>query len=152
MASENIRSVNSILPLLRKNARSSSMRNHCSEYTKNAADLLNPGQVIIDLSDQLIYSILRILLQYLPNELGHGLFLPMFGWLHIEKLLLKTQGKMVDGNCLLKVLNVSHNSMTWAGNIIIKVPRITSAWYLLQMCLCAEFKICGMWMAVASQI
>lgn len=64
----------------------------------------------------------------------------MFGGFLIEKLLLENQGQIIDGNDFSKVLDVYHEFMTWAGNIIFNVPRITSSWCLLQVCLCIEFK------------
>ena len=137
---EKIKSVNSILPLLRQNVRTFNMQKHCIEITKAAIDVLNPGQIVVGVSDQPIYTISRILQQHLPNKFGPGLYFPMFGGLHIEKLLLEIHGKMIEGNGLSEVLDVSHLSMTGAGNTLVNVPRITSARYLVQVCLCAEFK------------
>ena len=64
----------------------------------------------------------------------------MFGGILIEKLLLENQGQMIDGNDSLKVFDVYQESMTWTGNTIFNVPRITSSRCLLQVCLCVEFK------------
>ena len=44
--------VNSILPLLPQNVATLSMQKHCIEVTKAATELLNPGEVIVDVSDQ----------------------------------------------------------------------------------------------------
>ena len=137
---EKIKSGNSILPLLRQNVRSFSMQKHCIEITKAAIDVLNPGKIVVDVSDQPIYTISRILQQHLPNKFGPGLYFRMFGGLHIEKLLQEIHGKMIDCNGLSEVLDVSHLSMTGAGNTLVNVPQITSARYLVQVCLCAEFK------------
>ena len=67
---EKINSVNSILTLLRQDVRSFSMQKHCIEITKAAIDVLNPGQIVVDVSDQPIYTISRILQQHLPNKFG----------------------------------------------------------------------------------
>ena len=39
------------------------MQKHCIEVVKNAIDTLNPGQVIVDTSDQPVYALSRRLQQ-----------------------------------------------------------------------------------------
>ena len=39
------------------------MQKHCIEVAKNAIDKLNPGQVIVDTSDQPVYALSRRLQQ-----------------------------------------------------------------------------------------
>ena len=87
-----------------------------------------------------MYTISRQLQWIYPNEFGPGKYFPMFGGLHIEKLLLEIHGQLVDGSGLSELLDISKLSITGAGNVLINVPQITSAQYLLEVCLCAEFK------------
>ena len=63
----------------------------------------------------------------------------MFGGLHIERLRPETHSKLLDGSGLCRFLNWS-NLITGAGNVMRYVSSITSARYLPQVCLCAEFK------------
>ena len=130
----------SILPLLRQNVNSFSMQKHCIEITKAAVALLNPDQVVVDVSDQPVYAMSRQLQQYFPEEFGPGKYFPMFGGLHIEKLLLEIHGQLIDGSGLSELIDVSNVSISGGGNVLVNVPQITSARYLLQVCLCAEFK------------
>ena len=126
--------------MLRQNVANFSTQKHCIEVSKSAVELLNPGQVIIDTSDQPVYALSRQLQKLYPDSFGPGKYLPMFGGLHIEKLLLEIHGQLIAGSGLSKFLDQSNLSITGAGNVFDTVPQITSARYLLQVCLCAEFK------------
>ena len=102
--------------------------------------MLNPGQTIVDMSDQPVYALSKRLQQTYPYKFGQGKYCPMFGGLHIEKLFFEIHGQFVAGSGLPQFLNYSKLSITGAGNIALNVPNITSARYLIQVCLCAEFK------------
>ena len=58
----------------------------------------------------------------------------MFGGLHIEKLLLEIHGQLIDGSGLSELIDVSNVSISGGGNVLVNVPQITSAKYLLQAC------------------
>ena len=70
------------------------MQKYCNEVAKNAINALNPGQLTVDTSDQPVYALSRRLQQMFPDSLGPGKYLPMFGGLHIEKLLLEIQASL----------------------------------------------------------
>ena len=99
------KSYNSILPLLRQNVRSYSMQMHCIEITKAAIEILNPGQPVVDVSDQPIYAISKHLQLIYPDQYGLHKYLPMFGGLNIEKLLLELHGQIIAGNGLPEILD-----------------------------------------------
>ena len=132
--------VNSILSLLRQNVATYTMQKHCIEMTRSVVNVLNPDQVIVDTSDQPVYAISRRLQEMFPDTIGPGKYLPMFGGLHIEKLLLEIHGQLIAGSGLSQFLDRADISITGAGNVALNVPQITSARYLLQVCLCAEYK------------
>ena len=75
-----------------------------------------------------------------PHKFGQGKYFPMFDGLHIEKLLLEIHGQLTAGSGLLWFLNYSKLSITGAGNIALNVRNVTSVYYLIQVCLSAEFK------------
>ena len=64
----------------------------------------------------------------------------MFSGLHIGKLLLEIHGQLIAGSALAQFLDQAKVSITGAGNVVVNVSQITSARYLLQVCLCAEYK------------
>ena len=72
-----------MLPLLKQNMKSFSMQKHCIKIMRAAAEVINPGQVTVDVNDQPVYAALRQLQENYPNEFDPG-YLPMFGGLHIE--------------------------------------------------------------------
>ena len=75
------------------------------------------------------------------NEFGPGKFFPILWKLHIEKVCLVIHGQLVEGSGFSQLLDVSNLSITGAVDALIKVPLITSARYLIEVCLCAEFKV-----------
>ena len=64
----------------------------------------------------------------------------MFDGLHIGKLLLEIHGQLIAGTGFAQFLDQTEVSITGAGNVVVYVSQITSARYLLQVCLCAEYK------------
>ena len=116
------------------------MQTHCIEVAKNSIDVLNPGQVTVDTSGQLVYAPSRQLQQMFPDSLGPRNYLSMFGGLHIEKLLLEIHGQFIARSGLAKFLYQAKVSIAGVGNIVTNVSQITSAQYLLQVYLCAEYK------------
>ena len=74
------------------------------------------------------------------DSLGPGEYLPMFGGFHIEIILLEIHGKIIAGSGLAQFLDRAKVSITGVRNVVVNVSQITSARYLLQVCLCAEYK------------
>ena len=141
---ESVPCVNSILPLLGQSvATYYSMQKLCIKVAKNEIDALNPGQVTIDTSDKPVYPVYalsRRLQQMFPDSLGPGKYLHMFGRLYIEKLFLEIYGQVIAESGIAQFLDQAKVSITGAGNVVVNVSQITSARYLLQVCLCAEYK------------
>ena len=93
-----------------------------------------------DTSDQPVCALSKQLQQMFPDSLGPGKYLPMFGGLHIEKLLLEIHGQLIAGSRLAQFLDQVKVSITRAGIVMVNVSQITSARHLLQVCLCTEYK------------
>ena len=105
--------VNSILPLLRQSIATYSIQKHCNEVAKNANDALNLSQVTVDTSHQLAYALSRQLQQMFPDSLGPGRYLPMFGGVHIEKILLEIHGKLITGSGISQFLDQGFYYWSW---------------------------------------
>ena len=123
--------VNSVLPLLRQSVATYSMQKHRIEVAENAIGALNHGQATFDTSDQPVYALSRRLQQMFPDSLGPEKYVPMFGGLHIGKLLLEIHRQLIAG--LSQFLDQAKVSITGAGNVIVNVSQITSARHLLQV-------------------
>ena len=65
------------------------------------------------------------------HTFGQDKCFSMFGGLHIEKLLLEIHRQLIAARGLL---------ITGAGNVALNDPNISSALYLIQVCLYPEFK------------
>ena len=79
--------------------------------------MLNPGQTIVDTSDQtVVYALSKRLQLMYPHKFGQGKNFPMFGGLHIDKLLLEIHGQLIAGSGLPQFLNYSKLSITGAEN------------------------------------
>ena len=116
--------VNSVLPLLRQSVATYSMQKHRIEVAKNAIDALNHGEATFDTSDQPVYALSRRLQQMFPD-------FPMFGGLHIGKLLPEIDRQLIAGRS--QFLGQAKVSITGAGNVVVNVSQITSARHLLQV-------------------
>ena len=94
----------------------------------------------VDTSDQPVYAFSRRLQQIFPDPLGLRKYLPMFGELHIEKLLLEIHRQLIARSGLAQFLDQAKVSITGAGDKVVNVSQVTSVRYLLQVSLCDEYK------------
>ena len=79
--------------------------------------MLYPGQTIVDTSDQtVVYALSKRLQLMYPHKFGQGKNFPMFGGIHIDKLLLEIHGQLIAGSGLPRFLNYSKLSITGAEN------------------------------------
>ena len=74
-----------------------------------------------DTSDQPVCALSRQLQQMFPDSLGPGKYLPMFGGLHIEKLLLEIHRQLIAGSRLPKFPDQAKISITGARNVVVSV-------------------------------
>ena len=123
------------------------MQKHCIEVAKDATDALNPSQVRVHTSGQPVYALSRRLQQMFPDFPGPGKYLPMLRGLfqknlkQLEKRLLEIHRQFIAGSGLIQCLDQVKDSITGAGNVVVKVSQITSTRYMLHVCLCAEYKV-----------
>ena len=68
---------NSILPLLKQNIADLETQKHCIEIVDSATTLFNPGQTIVDMSDQPVHAISKRPQQMYPHKFRQDF--PMFG-------------------------------------------------------------------------
>lgn len=139
-----IQVINSILLLLRQNVAAYSMQKYFAEILKTAIDILNLGQVKVNMSDQPVYALSRRFQHIYSEGYGPGKYLPMFGGLYSERALLEVHDPLIGRSGLFQFLDQS-NSITEAANVLGHISSIFSAkiiidGYVLQVCLCVTFK------------
>ncbi|XP_063958715.1 uncharacterized protein LOC135154778 [Lytechinus pictus] len=90
--------ITGLLPMFRESAHTLEMVKHGMNSIKQAAELLNPGQVPVLTVDQPLYAIAKKIQWTWPNVYGEDKFVVMMGGLHIEMALLKVIGDFLEGS------------------------------------------------------
>ena len=65
-------------------------------------ETLNPGQTLVDISDQPVYALTKELQLCFPKTFSN--YFPLFGQLHNEQCLLVIHGQMIKGSGILEIL------------------------------------------------
>ena len=97
---------------------------------------LNPGQTLIDVSDQPVYA-LNKKLQFRHPEIFSQYF-PIFGQLRIERSLLVIHGQLIEVSGLVQILT-KHKFSLLRLSVVVDLNNVTSARYTLQITLCALY-------------
>ena len=72
-------------------------------------ETLNPGQTLVDVSDQPVYALTKELQLHFLEIFSN--YFPLFGQLHIEQCVLVIHGQMIEGSGLLEILTENKFSM-----------------------------------------
>ena len=125
-----------ILPVLRDKVHTLNTQAHIMKLNIKWTETLNPGQTPVDVSDQPVYALTKILQYLFPDKFGN--YFALFGQLHIEQALLIIHGLLIKGSGLLEILT-QNNFSTIGLAAAVDVNNIKRARYALQLCLCALF-------------
>ena len=110
------------------------------KIVKKTTQLLNPGQICIDESDQLVYKLLNKLQWRFPNIFGSEKYYCLSGSLHIEKSILLLYGSLIEGSCLDKIMASCGLSIV-GTNSLVSVNHIKRARYCIQVADCVMFSL-----------
>ena len=77
---------------------------HYMEIVETIAQLLNPGQICVDKSDQPVYKLSKELQWRFPDRFGPEKYFCWFGSLHLEKSILLLYGSLIEGSGLDKIM------------------------------------------------
>ena len=75
---------------------------HCMKIVEKTTQLLNPGQIFVNESDQPIYTLLKEFQWRFSNRFGPEKYFCLFGSLHLEKSIL-----LVMASCGLSIVGLS---------------------------------------------
>ena len=75
---------------------------HCMKIVEKTTQLLNPGQIFVNESDQPIYRLLKEFQWRFSNRFGPEKYFCLFGSLHLEKSIL-----LVMASCELSIVGLS---------------------------------------------
>ena len=135
---EAIPGINVIVPFISEPVHTLAMQYHCMEITKKVTEAVNPGQTLVDVSDQPVYALTKEV-QWKYPELFQNYF-PVMGALHIEQIFLKCHGQLIVGSGLADILQA--NKFSFLGtSTIVDVNDIKRARYCVQVALCSLYLI-----------
>ena len=77
---------------------------HCMEFVEKTTQLLNPGQICVDESDQPVYKLSKKLQWRFPDRFGPEKYICLFGSLNLEKSILLLCGSLIEGSGLDKIM------------------------------------------------
>ena len=130
--------INSILPVLRDKVHTLNTQAHIMKQNIKWTAILNPGQTPVDVSDQPVYALTKMLQFLFPNEFGN--YFALFGQLHIEQALLTVHDLLIKGSGLYEILTQNKFSTIGMGAVV-DVNNIKRARYAVQISLCSLFKM-----------
>ena len=101
-------------------------------HTIKCTKIINPGQTLVDCSDQPVYALTREL-QFRFSKMFQNYF-PLFGELHIEQSLLVLHGQLIEGSGLMEILNLQKLS-TIGLSAVVHINSVKRAAYCIQVTL-----------------
>ena len=129
-----------ILPILRDKEHTLNTQAHIMKQNIKWTETLNPGQTPVDVNDQTVYALTKILQYLVPDEFAN--YFALFGQLHIEQALLSIHGLLIKGSGLFDILTQNKFSTIGMGSVV-DVNNIKRARYAVQVSLCSLFKRLG---------
>ena len=109
------------------------------KIAEKTRQLLNPGQVFVNESDQPVYRLLKELQWRFSNRFGPARYLCLFRSLHLEKLIFLC-GLLIEGSGLDKVMASCGLSIV-GRDYLVSVNHIKRASYCIQVAICVMFSL-----------
>ena len=86
----------------------------------------------MDVADQPLYALCKTIQMTLPGY-GFDRYFTFMGGLHKEQVSLKIHGQMICGMGAEEILEIADLSINAPGNLVVNVPRITGARYVMEV-------------------
>ena len=83
-----MKGIHSILPLIPKPVHTLESQHHCMDIISRTINYLNPGQTVVGVCDQPVYTLTKEIQFKKPDIFGTGRYFSLLGCLHIELCLL----------------------------------------------------------------
>ena len=94
-----------LMPLFRESAHTMAMIKHGADVIMKATEFLNPGQSPVIHVDQPLFALLKQLQFSRPDFYGEEKLVVMLGGLHIEMVILRVLGDILDGSGWTQIIN-----------------------------------------------
>ena len=110
------------------------------EIVEKATQLLNPGQICVDESDQPVYKLLEEVQWRFLDRFDPEKYFCLFGSLHLEKSVLLLFGLQIKGSGSNKIM--ASCGLAVAGtDSLVSVNQIKRARYCIQVAACVMFSL-----------
>ena len=113
---------------------------HCMEFVEKTTQLLNPGQICVDESDQPVYKLSKKLQWRFPDRFGPEKYICLFGSLNLEKSILLLCGSLIEGSGLDKIMASCGLSIVGTDSLV-SVNHIKRLRYCIQIAACVMFSL-----------
>ena len=113
---------------------------HCMEFVEKTTQLLNPGQICVDESDQPVYKLSKKLQWRFPDRFGPEKYICLFGSLNLEKSILLLCGSLIEGSGLDKIM-ASSGLFIVGTDSLVSVNHIKRTRYCIQVAACVMFSL-----------
>ena len=122
--------ISAILPLIDASVHTLDTQYHRIEIFEKTTQLLNPGQICVDKSEQPVYKLSKDLQWRFPDRFGHEKHFCLFGSLHLEKSILLLCGSLIEGSGLDKIM-ASCGLSTVGTDSLVSVNHVKRARYCI---------------------
>ena len=112
------------------------------EIVEKTTQLLNPGQICVDESDQPVYKLSKELQWRFPDRFGPEKYFYLFGSLHLEKSILLLCGSLIEGSGLDKIMASCGVSIVGTDSLV-SVNHIKRAKYCIQVAAYVTMYVCS---------
>ena len=115
---------------------------HCMEIIEKTTQLLNPGQICVDESDQPVYKLSEELQWRFPDRFGPEKYFCLFGSLHLGKSVLLLCGLLIGESGLDKIMASCGLSIVGTDSLV-SVNHIKRAKYCIQVAAYVTMYVCS---------
>ena len=129
-----------MLPLFTESPTSPAMAWHAMKVFCQAINYLNPGQTLVMVADQPLFTLAKKLQWKFPQtQLGEDSFLVILGPMHTEKMLWSVSGDWLDGSGWTTAITNSGISSSGKAQSFIGVHHICRTRYIHQVSVAALY-------------
>ena len=110
------------------------------KIVEKTTQLLNPGQIFVDESDQPVYRLLKELQWRFSSRFGSEKYFCLLGSLHLEKSILLLCGLLIEGSGFDKIMASCGLSIVGRDSLV-SVNPMKRASYCIQVAICVMFSL-----------
>ena len=106
-----VKGYHSLLSLIDAPVHTIASQYHCMNIIMKTIEYLNPGQIAVDVCDQLMHALTKEVQYRNPEKFGPGQYFCLMGDLYIEMCILAIHGELIYGSGLYEILSKSNMSI-----------------------------------------